>query len=52
MDYDLIDATVEKGLCLDYGVKNAPTLIIPEGEMLTILDNVSEIKKYLEGKKK
>ena len=52
IDYNLVDATVEKELCVEYGVKNAPTLIIPDGEMLTVLENVSEIKKYIEGKKK
>ena len=51
-DYEIVDATQNKDLCVMYGVKNAPTLIIPNGDMITMLDNVSEIKKYIEGLKK
>ena len=51
-DYELIDATQNKALCDEYGVKNAPTLIVPNGDMTIILDNASEIKKYIEGLKK
>ncbi len=51
-DYELIDATQNKALCDEYGVKNAPTLIVPNGNMNIILDNASEIKKYIEGLKK
>ncbi len=52
IDYDLIDATKEKELCQEMGIKNAPTLVIPSGDMQTVFDNVSEIKKYIEGLKK
>ena len=51
IDYDLVDATVDKELCIEHGVKNAPTLIIPNGNFTITLDNVSEIKKYVEGLK-
>ncbi len=51
-DYDLIDATENKELCTEMGIKNAPTLVVPQGDMQMVFDNVSEIKKYLEGLKK
>ena len=51
-DYELIDATQNKELCNEMGIKNAPTLVIPQGDMQIVLDNVSEIKKYIEGLKK
>ena len=51
-DYELIDATANKELCNEMGIKNAPTLVIPQGDMQVVLENVSEIKKYIEGLKK
>ena len=45
IDYELIDATENKEL-------NAPTLVIPNGDMQLVFGNVSEIKKYIEGLKK
>ena len=51
-EYDLIDSTENIDLCKSLGVKNAPTLLIPNGEMMTMLQNVSEIKKYIEDLKK
>ena len=38
IEYDLIDATKEKDLCNEFGIKNAPTLVVANGEMLNILD--------------
>lgn len=51
-DYELIDATENKELCTKMGIKNAPTLVVKQGDLNVMFDNVSEIKKYLEGLKK
>lgn len=51
-DYELIDATENKDLCTKMGIKNAPTLVVKQGDLNVMFDNVSEIKKYLEGLKK
>ncbi len=46
--YDVINAEEEKELTLKYGVKKAPTLLVPEGDGFKPYDNASEIRKYIE----
>ena len=48
VEYVVIDATVDQDRCKALGVKNAPTLLVKGGIKL---ENVSDIKKYLEGLK-
>ena len=45
---DMVDATENKELCEKLNVKKVPTLILTDG---TAIDNVSDIKKYVEGLK-
>ena len=49
--YNLIDAEEDVELTHKFGIKKAPTLLIPnaKGEY-DVYDNVSKIKGYLEGK--
>lgn len=49
--YTQLDAVENKDLALKLQVKKAPTLLIPNGEEYLVLDNVSDIKKYIEGLK-
>ena len=51
IEYDLVDATVDKDKCVKFGVKNAPTLLVPDKNGVIKLENASEIKKYIEGLK-
>ena len=51
-DYEAVDAMENKELCEKMGIKNAPTLVVPNGNMQMMFENVSDIKKYLEGLKK
>ena len=51
-EYQAIDAYSQKEVAQKYGVSKAPTLIVNyKGEQL-VIDNVSDIKKYIEGIKK
>ena len=45
--YEKLIADDHKDLCLHYGVKGAPTLVITDGETHTNFYSVPEIKKYL-----
>ena len=45
--YKLVDASVERELCENYGVKKVPSLIMANTN--TVIDNVSDIKRYIEG---
>ena len=51
-DYEAVDAMENKELCEKMGIKNAPTLVVPNVNMQMMFENVSDIKKYLEGLKK
>ena len=46
--YDVINAEEEKEKTLKYGVKKAPTLLVPDGDKIAVYDNASEIRKYIE----
>ena len=46
--YDVINAEEEKDKTLKYGVKKAPTLLVPDGDKIAVYDNASEIRKYIE----
>ena len=45
--YEKLIADENRDLCLQYGVKGAPTLVIADGEVYTTYYGVPEIKKYL-----
>ncbi len=47
--YILVDAEESKEITNAYGVKKAPTLLVPNGNEYDRYDNVSLIKKYIEG---
>ena len=47
VSYEKLIADDNRDLCLQYGVKGAPTLVIADGERYTSYYSVPEIKKYL-----
>ena len=47
VSYEKLIADDNKDLCLKYGVKCAPTLVIVDGESHVNYYSVPEIKKYL-----
>lgn len=49
--YDTIDAEDEKDVTVSYGVKKAPTMLVPNGKGYDVYDNASEIKRYIESVK-
>ena len=49
--YTLVDAMENKELAIKFDVKKAPTLFVPTAEGYDVFDNVSDIKKYIEGLK-
>lgn len=46
--YSVINAEEDKETTLKFGVKKAPTLLVPEGSGFKAYDNASEIRKYIE----
>ena len=46
--YIFVDADESKEVTTSYGVKKAPTLLVPNGNSYEKFDNVSLIKKYVE----
>ena len=50
--YVAIDAEDERDLTNKYGVKKAPTMLVPNGTDFDRYDNASEINRYIEGLKK
>ena len=47
VEYDVIDANLNKEFCEEYGIKQAPTLVIFDKGKVKKITNVSNIKKYL-----
>lgn len=46
--YDVIDAEEDKDTTVKFGVKKAPTLLVPNGDKIDVYQNASEIKRYIE----
>ena len=51
IEYVAIDAEENVELTMKYGVKKAPTLLVPNEDGYTYYDNVSEVKRYIESVK-
>ena len=49
--YTVINAEEDKETTLKFGIKKAPTLLVPNGNGFDIYDNASEIRKYIESNK-
>ena len=45
--YEVVDANINKEFCQEYGIKQAPTLIVFDNDKAEKITNVSNIKKYL-----
>ncbi len=50
--YHQIDAYANKEMSEAYGIQNAPTLLVPEGDSFKAYDNASLIKGYIETSKR
>jgi len=48
VDYKFIDAEEKVDLTKKYGVKQAPTLVIVDGDKVEVIANLSNIKKHIE----
>ena len=46
--YSVINAEQDAETTRKYGVKKAPSLLVPDGEGFKTYDNASEIRKYIE----
>ena len=46
--YTVIDAEDNKDTTVSFGVKKAPTLLVPNGDGYDVYDNASKIKGYIE----
>lgn len=46
--YNVVNAEEDKETTMKYGVKKAPTLLVPDGDKVRSYDNASEIRKYIE----
>ena len=51
IDYLVVDAEDNKEETLKYGVKKAPTMLVPNGNGFDRYDNASKIKGYIENVK-
>lgn len=45
--YEVVDANDNKDFCQEYGIKQAPTLVVFDNDKVEKITNVSNIKKYL-----
>ena len=52
INYRWVDAEEETDLTNQFGIKKAPTLIVPSDEGFAVYENASNIKGYIEGSKK
>ena len=50
-EYKVVDAIENKELAVKFNVKKAPTLFVPTESGYDVFDNVSDIKKFIEGLK-
>ena len=50
--YTALDAASNRELTEAYGIKKAPTLLVPDGDSFRAYDNASLIKGYIEASKK
>lgn len=50
--YNQIDAYSNKEVTEKFGIKNAPTLLVPDGDSFKVYDNASLIKGYIESIKR
>lgn len=50
--YTVIDAEENKELVAKFGVKKAPTLLVPNKDGYDVYDNASEVNRFVEGLKK
>lgn len=50
--YKVVDAEEEKDLTKNFGVKKAPTLLVPNGNGYDVYDNASEVNRYVMGLRK
>ena len=48
--YSVVNAEEDKELTIKFGVKKAPTLLVPNGSSFVAYDNASEIRKYIENR--
>ena len=46
--YEVVNAEENPEITIKYGVKKAPTLLVPNGNRVDAYDNASEIRKYIE----
>ena len=46
--YVVVDAEEEKDLTISYGVKSAPTLLVPSENGFEKVENASNIKRFVE----
>ncbi len=51
IEYKALDAVENKELAIKFQIKKAPTLFVPNEEGYDVMDNVSDIKKYIESLK-
>jgi len=52
VEYTVVDAEENVELTNKLGVKKAPTLLVPTKNGVEVYDNASEIKRFIEGRKK
>ena len=46
--YEVINAEENKEMTIKFGIKKAPTLLVPTENGIVAYDNASEIRKYIE----
>jgi len=51
VEYKALDAIENKELAVKFQIKKAPTLFVPNEDGYDVMDNVSDIKKYIESLK-